>query len=306
MGETGPPYGRIDKAYCVAGGFVRIAIVNAVDKDDAEAFDHAVVKYACFESGCHSGDIRTPNGADGTQNTTCSTTLRIPPSLVDSDVIMQFSWFGGGFVEGDAYSCLRLQLSGPHENTPLVPVFEGGDTHNHNDHQCAYFTSNRLGVCRRSPCLNGGSYGTRRGQPALWSESMQQWQLETHSNREETELDPLVYDHGWEPVSERKCSSTDTGIVCLQECCGTILLCHAEGTRRIQLQQGVVCRNNALFSIANSGCGFDACSACIHSKTGTRCSPFYPHLAYFCQDHHLSGPSNLSPGLLCTEDVVHT
>lgn len=279
-------------------------MVDAVDTGKAGAFDEAVVKYACFESGCHSGDTRTPNGADGIQNNTCSTLIRVPSSLVGSDVIIQFAWFGGGFVEGDAYACLRLQLTGPLESTPLVPVFEGGDTYNYKDHQCTYFNSNRLGVCPRSPCLNGGVLGRRRGQPALRSDSMQQWQLETRSNGKEPH--PLVYNYGWGPLSERACSSTDTGIMCLQECCSTILLCHAEETRRIQLQEGVVCRGNALYSIADSGCGFDACSACTYSKTGTRCSPFYPQLAYFCQDHRLSGPSHLSPGLHCTEDALHT
>lgn len=150
------------------GGFVRFSIVPASQRMSHAAHNAGAFYYTCYEAGlarCWRGALC---GTDVDKKSP-RVWVKIPTWLRDGDYVLGWAWFGGlhdgESYFGDYWSCADVKIRGGVAVTRKKPaVFKAGrvarGVKGIRKNSCIA-SVNRLGTCRREPCLWKGAHYLR-------------------------------------------------------------------------------------------------------------------------------------------------
>nr|WOE55261.1 PhF00028.1 [Neoporphyra haitanensis] len=140
------------------GGFLRLSLVPV-----EQAMNHTAHRVNAFRTSCWShGRVWCGRGVCGNdrKRSRYKQVVRVPPVFPDGEYVLGFVWYGGGYQQGDYYSCARVRV---HGGVRLRATYRPVLTRT-NKGRC-FSTASAVGDCAVEPC-------TRKQylrEPAEWA-----------------------------------------------------------------------------------------------------------------------------------------
>lgn len=142
------------------GGFLRLSLVP-VD----QAMNHTAHRVNAFRTSCWShGRVWCGRGVCGNdrKRSRYKQMITIPPVFPDGEYVLGFVWYGGGYQQGDYYSCARVRV---HGGVRLRPTYRPVLTRTDKQGRCLS-TASAIGECAVEPCTRPQYLR----QPAEWAD----------------------------------------------------------------------------------------------------------------------------------------
>ncbi|GAB0494656.1 hypothetical protein MMPV_005952 [Pyropia vietnamensis] len=128
------------------GGFLRLSLVP-VD----QAMNHTAHRVNAFRTSCWShGRVWCGRGVCGNdrKRSRYKQMITVPPVFPDGEYVLGFVWYGGGYQQGDYYSCARVRV---HGGVRLRPTYRPVLTRTDKKGRCLS-TASAIGDCAVEPC----------------------------------------------------------------------------------------------------------------------------------------------------------
>lgn len=142
------------------GGFLRLSLVP-ID----QAMNHTAHRVNAFRTSCWShGRVWCGRGVCGNdrRRSRYKQTIKVPPVFPDGEYVLGFVWYGGGYQQGDYYSCARVRV---HGGVRLARTYRPVLTRTDKQGRCLSSAS-AIGECAAEPCTRKQYLRT----PAEWAD----------------------------------------------------------------------------------------------------------------------------------------
>lgn len=142
------------------GGFLRLSLVP-ID----QAMNHTAHRVNAFRTSCWShGRVWCGRGVCGNdrRRSRYKQAIKVPPVFPDGEYVLGFVWYGGGYQQGDYYSCARVRV---HGGVRLARTYRPVLTRTDKQGRCLSSAS-AIGECAAEPCTRKQYLRT----PAEWAD----------------------------------------------------------------------------------------------------------------------------------------
>jgi len=152
---------------------MRLSLVPMKHRFSHKVHDRNAFLWTCWDVGLRDCPRRTPHdcGTDR-KGKRYRQWVRMPNVFPDGDYMLGYAWYGGGWRQGDYWSCARIRIRGGKLDNWHQPAFK---TSGSRGGRC-YSSSTDLGQCRREPCFRHMAWrkpahfnGRQPGRISRWS-----------------------------------------------------------------------------------------------------------------------------------------
>ncbi|OSX69554.1 hypothetical protein BU14_1399s0002, partial [Porphyra umbilicalis] len=108
-----------------SGGFMRLSLVPMKHRFSHKAHDRNAFLWTCWDVGLRDCPRRTPHdcGTDR-KGKRYRQWVRMPNVFPDGDYMLGYAWYGGGWRQGDYWSCARIRIRGGKLDKWHQPAFK--------------------------------------------------------------------------------------------------------------------------------------------------------------------------------------